>query len=74
MGQDRWRNAQRVCAPRARGTRISREQLSLLGWSLELTNAADYELEATVLVAEAERAIEEDSRLMETIAILIGSA
>lgn len=37
---------------------ISREQVSLLGRSYELKNVADYEQEAAVSVAEAERAIE----------------
>jgi uncharacterized protein (UPF0332 family) len=33
---------------------ISREHVSLLGWSYELKNVADYEQEATLSVAEAE--------------------
>jgi uncharacterized protein (UPF0332 family) len=53
--------------------RISREQVSLLGWSYELKNAADYEQEATVSPTEAARAIEEASRLVEIVAVLIGS-
>jgi uncharacterized protein (UPF0332 family) len=53
--------------------RISREQVSLLGWSYELKNVADYEQEATVSLNEAERAIDEALRLVETIAALIGS-
>jgi uncharacterized protein (UPF0332 family) len=53
--------------------RISREQVSLLGWSYELKNVADYEQEATVSSTEAERAIQEASVLVETIAALIGS-
>jgi uncharacterized protein (UPF0332 family) len=53
--------------------RISREQVSLLGWSYELKNVADYEQEATVSLTEAERAIDEALRLVETIAALIGS-
>jgi uncharacterized protein (UPF0332 family) len=55
-------------------TRISREQVSLLGWSHELKNVADYEQGATVSVAEAERAIAEAAQLVETIAALVGSA
>lgn len=47
--------------------------MSLLGWSYELKTVADYEQEATVSLTEAERAIEEASQLVETIAILIGS-
>jgi uncharacterized protein (UPF0332 family) len=38
--------------------RISRAHVSLLGWSYELKNVADYEQEATVSSTEAERAIE----------------
>ena len=57
---------------RTEPARISREQVSLLGWSYELKNVADYEQEATVSLAEAERAIEEASRFVETIATLIG--
>ena len=53
--------------------RISREQVSLLGWSYELKNVADYEHEATVSLTEAERAIDEAFRLVETISALIGS-
>ena len=57
----------------ARGDdRISREQVSLLGWSYELKNAADYDQEHTVSVDDAERAISEASRLIETVAALIG--
>ena len=52
---------------------ISRDQVSLLGWSYELKNVADYEQEAAVSVAEAERAIVEASQLVETIAVLIRS-
>lgn len=54
-------------------SRIGRDQVSLLGWAYELKSAADYEQEATVSVAEAERAIKEASQLVETIAALIGS-
>jgi uncharacterized protein (UPF0332 family) len=54
--------------------RISREQVSLLGWSYELKNVADYGQKATVSLAEAERAIEEAAQLVETIATLTGSA
>ncbi|WP_158930297.1 hypothetical protein [Acidisphaera sp. S103] len=53
---------------------ISRGQVSLLGWRYELKNAADYEQGATVSVTEAERAIEEASQLVKTIAILVGSS
>lgn len=52
---------------------ISRGQVSLLGWSYELKNAADYEQGTTVSVTEAERAIVEASQLVETVAILVGS-
>ena len=52
--------------------RISRAQVSLLGWSYELKNVADYEQVAAVSVAEAERAIEEASQLVATIASLVG--
>jgi hypothetical protein len=38
-----------------------------------LKNVADYEQEAVISLAEAERAVKEASRLVETIAILIGS-
>ena len=51
--------------------RISREQVSLLGWSYELKNAADYEQEHSVSLAEAERAIDEALRLIETIGAII---
>jgi uncharacterized protein (UPF0332 family) len=54
--------------------RIGRGQVSLLGWSYELKNAADYEQGTTVSVTEAERAIEEASQLVETIAIPVGSS
>jgi hypothetical protein len=47
--------------------------VSLLGWSYELKNVADYEQEATVSPTEAERAIREASLLVEAIAALIGS-
>ena len=50
---------------------ISREHVSLLGWSYELKNVADYEREETVSLAEAERAIEEASRLVEIVAALV---
>ena len=50
---------------------ISREQVSLLDWSYELKNVADYEQKESVSVSEAERAIEEAARLVETIAALI---
>lgn len=51
--------------------RVSREQVSLLGWSYELKNAADYEQGHRVSLAEAERAIEEAVRLIETIAAIV---
>ena len=54
--------------------RISRDQVSLLAWSYELKNVADYGQEATVSLPDAERAIAEASRLVETISALIGSA
>lgn len=50
---------------------ITREQVSLLGWSYELKNAADYGQEHIVSAAEAERAINEAARLIETIASVI---
>ena len=54
--------------------RVSREQVSLLGWSYDLKNVADYEWESAVSLTEAERAIEQASQLVETIATLIESA
>ncbi len=58
----------------ARGEpRVSREHVSLLGWSYELKNVADYEQDATVSLTEAERAIKEAAQLVKTIATLIGS-
>ena len=51
--------------------RISRAHISFLGWSYELKNAADYEQEQTVSAADAGRAIEEASRLVETIAAIV---
>jgi hypothetical protein len=56
-----------------REPRITREQVSLLGWSYELKNAADYEQEHRVSLAEAERAIREALQLIENIAAIIGS-
>jgi uncharacterized protein (UPF0332 family) len=53
--------------------RISRDQVALLGWSYELKNVADYEQEMSVSAEEAERAIAEAARLVETIADLIGT-
>jgi uncharacterized protein (UPF0332 family) len=53
---------------------ISREQVSLLGWSYELKNVADYDRVATVSPAEAARAIEEPSRLVETVVALVRPA
>jgi uncharacterized protein (UPF0332 family) len=56
----------------ARGElRIDREQVSLLGWSYELKNVADYQQEHTVSVTDAERAIDEALRLIETIAVIV---
>ena len=52
--------------------RIGREQVSLPGWSYDLKNAADYDQEARVSLAEAEGAIYESSQLVETIAALAG--
>jgi uncharacterized protein (UPF0332 family) len=46
--------------------RIGREQVSLLGWSYELKNVADYGQEHSVSIADAARAIDEASRLIET--------
>jgi uncharacterized protein (UPF0332 family) len=51
--------------------RIDREQVSLLGWSYELKNVADYEQVEKVSRSDAARAIEEASRLVETIASLV---
>ncbi len=51
--------------------RIGREQISLLGWTYELKNVADYGQEQVVSVADAERAIDEAMRLIEIIASLI---
>lgn len=53
--------------------RISREQVSLLGWSYELKSVADYDQEHTVSLADAERAINEALQLVDTIAPLIQS-
>lgn len=47
--------------------RIGREQVSFLGWSYELKNAADYGQGHTVTLPEAERAIDEALRLIEII-------
>ena len=49
---------------------ITREHVSLLGWSYELKNAADYGQEAVVSHEEAERAIDEAARLVEAVATL----
>lgn len=51
--------------------RISREQLALLGWSYELKDTADYEQGHKVSSEQAERAIEEALRLIETIAEIV---
>jgi uncharacterized protein (UPF0332 family) len=53
--------------------RISREQVSLLGWSYELKNAADYEQEHKLSLAEAIRAINEAQGLVQTMAAIIAS-
>ncbi|MEJ0016492.1 MAG: HEPN domain-containing protein [Acetobacteraceae bacterium] len=56
----------------ARGEmRIGRAQVALLGWSYELKNAADYGQEHAVSLAVAERAIDEASQLIETIATIV---
>ena len=58
----------------ARGEqRISREQVSLLGWSYELKNVADYEQDHTVSIADAGRAINEAAHLVETVAAIIAT-
>ncbi len=44
--------------------RISREQVSFLGWSYELKNAADYEQDYTVSSADVRRAIDEALQLV----------
>jgi hypothetical protein len=54
--------------------RVSREQVSVLGWSDELKNVADHQQESAASLTDAERAIEETSQLVETIATLIESA
>ena len=50
---------------------IGREQISLLGWSYELKNAADYGQDHLVSHAEAARAIEEAARMVEIVAALL---
>ena len=50
---------------------ISREQVSLPGWSYELKNAADYGQEPIVSTADAERAITEAARLIDTVVAII---
>ncbi len=52
-------------------TGSARDPVSLVGGCYEPKNLADYEQEATVSVADAERAIEEASRLVGTIAALV---
>jgi uncharacterized protein (UPF0332 family) len=47
--------------------------VSLLGWSYELKNAADYEQEHKLSLAEAIRAINEAQGLVQTIAAIIAS-
>jgi uncharacterized protein (UPF0332 family) len=51
--------------------RISREQVSLLGWSYELKNVADYEQDHTVSATDADRAISEALQLIDTVAAII---
>ncbi len=53
--------------------RISREHVSLLAWSYELKNVADYDGEHRVSPVEAARAINEALQLVDTIADLIRS-
>jgi len=48
-------------------SRITREQVSLLGWTYELKNASDYGLPHTVMPEDAERAIDGAARLIETV-------
>ena len=52
--------------------RIGREQVSLLAWSYELKNVADYEQEHRVSLHEAERAIDAAAQLVEAIAVIVG--
>jgi uncharacterized protein (UPF0332 family) len=52
---------------------ISHEQVSLLSWSYELKNAADYAQEHKVSPADAVRAIDEAQGLIQTIAAIISS-
>ena len=52
-------------------TRTSRDQVSLLAWSYELKNISDYEQAQTVSAGEAERAIAEAARLVETTAAIL---
>jgi uncharacterized protein (UPF0332 family) len=56
-----------------REPRINREHVSLLGWSYELKNAADYQQGHRVSQAEARRAIDEAAQLIETIAAIINA-
>ncbi len=53
-------------ALRVRNPAISLEQVSLLGWTCELRKVADDEQQATVSLTEAELAIADASRLLDT--------
>jgi uncharacterized protein (UPF0332 family) len=51
--------------------RITREQVSLLGWTYELKNASDYGQQRAVATEDAERAIDDAAKLIETIASFV---
>lgn len=51
--------------------RITREQVSLLGWTYELKNLSDYGQPRTVAAEDAERAIDEAAMLIETVTGLV---
>lgn len=51
--------------------RITREQISLLGWAYELKNASDYGQLHTVLAEDAERAMDEAARLIDTVTSIV---
>ena len=51
--------------------RITRQQVSLLGWTYELKNVSDYGQPRTVAVEDAERAIDEAAKLIETITRIV---
>lgn len=51
--------------------RITREQVSLLGWTYELKNLSDYGQPRTVAAEDAERAIDEAATLIETVTGLV---